>query len=66
LKSELSAAFLLSIAVVLLQYGIRFIESGRLLYGVVLVLAAIALMAITVLLISLGVIEKAKKVMRSG
>jgi len=61
LKHEVSAAVLLSIAVVLLQYAVRLIESGSPQYGIPLVIAGVALIGLTVLLVREGVIKEARR-----
>jgi len=57
LKHEVSAGLLITIAVLLLQYGVKMIEQGNLQYGVPLVVAGALLMIATAILVRQGVIS---------
>jgi len=62
LKFEVSAAVLLSIAVILLQYAVRLLEAGNYQYGVPLAVAGVILIVVTLLLVREGVISYLRRV----
>jgi len=57
LKHEVSAGLLITIAVLLLQYGVKLIEQGNLQYGVPLIIVGAVIMVVTAILVRQGVIS---------